>query len=67
VWYQAKTFTRNKKALKALYIIYKGLLNDLYYTAAVKAVQQGLNQTVFDQFNYFSKEKVINLLYDTDY
>lgn len=67
VWYQAKTITRDKIALKALYTIYQGLTNDLYYRATMQAVQQGLNETVFNQYKYFSKEKVKNLLYDSDY
>jgi len=54
-------------ALKALYTVYQGLTNDLYYTAAVQAIQQGLNDTVFGQFKYFSKEKVDLLYKDPEY
>jgi len=67
VWHQAKAASHSQVALKALYTIYQGLTNDLYYTAAVKAIQRGLNDTVFNELKYFSKEKIMSLLNDPDY
>jgi len=68
VWHQAKTASKSQVALKALYTIYQGLTNDLYYTAAVTAIKQGLSDNVFRQFEkYFSQDKISSLLNDPDY
>lgn len=72
VWYQAKNAKQSQVALKALYSIYQGLVNDFYYGAIQKAVMTIHTSTVkyLDKFandSYFTPEFKMKLTFDKDY